>query len=298
MIAMNRMHVVLIVSCLGVSATATDAQSQPSAAEQFLADARAGTARYHDRRAAIADGYRKLGPAFPGMGEHWVHPGPIVNGRLDARTPSVLGYADIDGVPTLIGLAYAVPVLPGGTPPATPMGSAIWHEHSDAVDDETLLLVHGDAAAGDTTRPRLAMFHAWTSLDNPDGPFAQNNWALPFAQLGLTPPPAVSAAAAQAASLLTVGEAYWLKLLDALVQPTSAERRALQTAVGRAGERVTSWRESLEHSTVMPDGAALLERIWVDLWDDLENAVTGDARTRLKSYGGHPAAMHSSPHAH
>ncbi|MGH7446005.1 MAG: hypothetical protein ACRELT_00495 [Longimicrobiales bacterium] len=260
-------------------------------ASRFIEDARLGTADYRDRRAAIADGYRRLGPAFPGMGEHWVHPGLIVNGRFDASTPSVLCYADSAGVPTLVGVAYAVAVRPGESPPPAPAGDDVWHEHSDAVDDETLLLVHPAAHEGDASQPRLAMFHAWIWLDNPAGAFAQNNWALPFVQLGLSAPPDVTPAAAHAASLLTVGEPYYMQLLDVLARPEPAERLAFQRAVANAAAGVRAWHASIESSPIGPRDVVALERIWTDLWQALDAAAGDATRVRLLEYAGRPERM-------
>lgn len=265
-----------------------DSGAASADAIRFLAEARGGTERYRDRRVAIADGYRRLGPAFPGMGEHWIHPGLIVNGRLDARTPSVLCYADHAGVPTLVGVAYAVPLRPGDSPPTAPGGDHVWHEHSDAVDDESLLLVHAATHDGDAAEPRLAMFHAWIWLDNPDGTFAQNNWTLPFAQLGLLPPPSATATAAQAASLLTVGESYYMQLLDVLASPDHLERRSFDIAVTAAADRARAWHTALTSRQLAPADMLLLDSIWVDLWDALDVSVRPETRARLAAYAGRP----------
>lgn len=295
---MNARRVIMIAG-ISAAATASGAFAQTSASiasphpdplpgrvdvTQFVNDARGGSERYRDRRAAIADGYRRLGPAFPGMGEHWVHPGLIVSGTLDARTPSVLCYADSAGIPTLVGVAYTAPVLPGEAPPELPPGNRIWHQHSDAVDDETLLLVHPAAHEGDASRTRLAMFHAWIWLDNPDGMFAQNNWTLPFAQLGLTTSRAATPRAAQAAALLTAGGEYYMKLLEALVRPSPAERDALRSTVAHAVDRAEKWRASLATRVVSEAASGELELIWTDMWRSLESAVSGPARQRLITY--------------
>ena len=254
----------------------------------FLEKARAATERYQNRAAAIADGYRRLGPSFPGMGEHWIHPGLIVSGRVDAAAPPVLCYADSAGIPMLVALAYAVPLSRGQAPPDTPFGRDVWHNHADAVDDESLLLIHPRAHEQDSREPRLAMFHTWTRLDNADGILAQNNWALPFLQLGLTPPREANAHAAQALSLLTVEEGYYMRLLEALARPSPAEAAAMSDAVDRAAARVREWVTQAEGDAAPIAPLSVLEAAWLRLWRDLDAAAGPATRARLQRYEGRP----------
>ena len=60
---------------------------------RFVAAARSGTERYRDQQAAIEDGFRVVGPDFPGMGEHWIHIGRLLQARFDPARPSLLQYA-------------------------------------------------------------------------------------------------------------------------------------------------------------------------------------------------------------
>jgi hypothetical protein len=258
-------------------------EPQSLSIDSFLRDARAATVRYRRRAAAIADGYRRLGPSFPGMGEHWVHPGLIVSGSVDQRRPPVLCYIDSAGTPTLVGLAFTVPLRAGEGPPESPMGANIWHQHGDEVDAETLLLVHG--APVDDAAPRLAMFHAWTWLDNPDGVFAQNNWALPFAQLGFDVP-TPTAAAAQALALRTAGADFYLRIFDRLVPAQPDQRRIMQTELVTATARVDAWRASRTSTTLLADDVQALEEIWSDLWLSIDQGVDDRTRIRLLEYPG------------
>src|SRR5512141_722095 len=66
----------------------------------------AATERFADRRVAAAEGYRRLGADFPGMGEHWLHPGALLSGAIDAKRPTILIYATIAGAPKLLGVGF------------------------------------------------------------------------------------------------------------------------------------------------------------------------------------------------
>ena len=61
------MNVVATVSLLAAVAQAGSAQTSP--VDSFAARVRASTARYQDQREAMKDGYRKIGPDFPSMGD-------------------------------------------------------------------------------------------------------------------------------------------------------------------------------------------------------------------------------------
>src|SRR5262245_48858082 len=63
-----------------------------STAIRFVAEAHAGTSRYHDQAVAIADGYRRVGPELPSMGEHWLNIRFILADSVDAAHPSILIY--------------------------------------------------------------------------------------------------------------------------------------------------------------------------------------------------------------
>src|SRR5207247_2618635 len=79
-----------------------------TALASFVARARAGTEALRHPDAARLAGYHPVGPDFPGMGRHWIHTALILRPIPDAAQPPVLEYAEIDGVPTLVGVAYAV----------------------------------------------------------------------------------------------------------------------------------------------------------------------------------------------
>lgn len=168
----------------------------------FLNRAREATARYHDRTRAIADGFRPVGPDAPAMGQHWVHPGRVLDGMFDAAHPAGLTYIMRGDRPTLTGVFYVLPLGHGIQAPEEPAGADSWHVHNGNLSDEALLSTHDPAGSHHSSGLRIAVLHAWVWVDNPDGPFAPDNWSLPYTRLGLAPPQ-VTPRSAKAVSLAT-----------------------------------------------------------------------------------------------
>lgn len=244
-----------------------------SALAGFLTRARAGTGALRDPEAARAAGYRPVGPDFPGMGRHWIHTALILRSTPDPAQPPVLEYADLNGTATLVGVAYAV-LVKSDTPPALlAVPSDAWHFHQGTVDQESFLRSHAGAAHSVMPGPRLAVVHAWIWLDNPDGLFATDNWALPYARLGLTVPPRMSHAAARMLALAAGdgGRMYVEALLHAVGQPSDEEMKALSAVVNR-------------HQTIARAQApndAKLEACWLALWSDVKVTVRPEVWERL-----------------
>lgn len=255
----------------------------------FVHATREGIRRFHDRSAAIAAGYRRLGPSFPGMGEHWIHPGVIVRGGVEPGTPAVLCYADVDGRARLLGAAYAFALGKDAPLPPLPGGADNWHVHQDAVDEETLLLVHPRVNASAGTR--LVMTHVWTELENPAGVFAQNNWALPFLQQGHTPTVTPTRDAAQALSLLTVGTEYYERLFAAVAVPIDAERAVIAAALAVTRDRVSAWKAADAAQSVGTAEMAALEEVWRSLWQELEAGLAPHTFAKLSTWQGSSHAV-------
>jgi hypothetical protein len=201
--------------------------------EVFAADVRASTARYQDQRQAVKDGYRKIGPDFPSMGEHWLNRAIVMQGEIDPQRPPILEYITVNGRPVLAGVAYAR--LAYGDPPVTtiPAPGNAWHYHAGSVDEESFIASHAAHGVADTARgPRIAVLHAWLWLENPAGLFATDNWALPWLRLGVEPPmpgPGPDSLTMMAA-LAAGGEHYFTTLLRVqhhLDESTSAKVAAL-----------------------------------------------------------------------
>lgn len=241
-----------------VSDSAVTASAEAAA---FVAAARAGSERYRDRNAAIAAGFRRLGRDFPSMGEHWAHPGKVIAGRFEVGDPAMLTYASIDGKPVLLGVVYAIPLGPGEHPPVIPGGPSPWHEHNGTVDEESFLPEHGGDHVETPTGTRLAILHVWTLLPNPAGPFAAENWALPFARLRLEPPMAFSEAAARTLALASGSEEFYSNLLEgALPNGGSGDWRAALTEAAAGAAAVVASRGTA--GSFSPTELEALEKAW------------------------------------
>ncbi|HEU4747871.1 MAG TPA: hypothetical protein VFS56_05170, partial [Gemmatimonadaceae bacterium] len=185
----------------------------------------------------------------------------VIAGRFDVGDPAMLTYASIDGKPVLLGVVYAIPLEPGQHPPEIPGGLSPWHEHNGTVDEESFLPEHGNDHSRAQSGTRLAILHVWTLLPNPAGPFAAENWALPFARLHLDAPNDVSAPAARALSLASGSAEFWSNLLESELgsRGDGAWRTALATAEAEAraivSERATA--RALTASRI-----AALENTW------------------------------------
>lgn len=268
------------------ASTAALSGGDSSALAAFVAAAREGTLRYRDRSDAVRAGFRRLGPDFPGMGEHWINLSRVFDESFDPARPSMLSYATIDGVPTLIGVVYARPLLAGEQPPDTPAGRGAWHDHSLTVEEEALALAHVPHAHDGEAPARIALMHAWVWLENPGGTFASDNWALPFARLGRPLLGPVSPAAAKAASLLTGGDAHLLWVLDRLARPDSAERLAIESVMGAYRQKARSALPPATGKAVSPTEVLALEQAWAAMWAEIASVVGEETRERIERIPG------------
>lgn len=255
-------------------------QHAPHEQEAFLRQAAAAAERYADRREAIADGFRRIGPDFPGMGVHWIHTSRIVGGELAGDLPSVLCYVEIGGRPTLVGLAYTLPLAADESPPTLPFGPEVWHDHSGQVTEESLLLNHPSSVTASDPTFRLSMVHVWMPLTNPDGLLVQNNWAIPWLRAGVEPPEHPRAGPARGLSLGSSGVDYYRELLYWAAEMAPSERAVVDQVLERHARRVDDWVSS--HGDTRDDAdLALLERIWDDVWTDLQRELDPEVYERI-----------------
>lgn len=259
------------------------AQTSPDSVARFVTRAREATERFHDRSAAIEAGYRRLGPDFPGMGEHWISVGLLFRSRFDATRPAVLEYVERGGRPVLVGVAYVLPLLPGESPPAFPTPHA-WHSHTKSVDEESTAIAQVDAVHGSGEGSRLAMLHAWIWLDNPDSLFAANNWVLPFVRLGIEPPHGtIPPAAARALSLATGGDAFYTRIYQN-VGSQGADSATISAAVNGARQQVDSLLATRREAAGPVLGARELSElsgIWNEMWVRLEKELPEESYRAL-----------------
>ncbi len=154
--------VLLVCGTVVFAADSPDASLSPQTKRE-LANARHGTARYHDIDKAIADGYVNINVCFPMMGCHYARPetqGGGFDELFDPARPELLVYHDFgNGKPRLVALEYAVPLALSENPPEGFTGDADeWHENTDF---------------------GLWTLHAWVWYPNPDGMFAAYNPRIP-----------------------------------------------------------------------------------------------------------------------
>lgn len=260
-----RIQTLLILAGIGVWWTPqVGAQSEP-AARAFVAQAELAARRFPDPRAASAAGYRAVGPEVPAMGQHWVHPGLLNNGRVDPSEPEVLEFATIGGREQLVGVAYAILLGAGESPPDVPVSGRLWHAHAGDLDEESLANSH--AGSGGEDSDRVAVLHVWAPQPNPAGMFAAENWTLPFLRAGLTPPAEIPDASGRALALGTGALEYFLAQFRVHLEPDSATDAAVTAMFDAVADSVTRWRarRSSGDQVVTPSEMAWLEGLWRSL---------------------------------
>lgn len=262
--------------------SSADGGLDDAAIARFVAQARGGTERYRDRTVAIDEGFRLVGPDFPGMGEHWINVGRLLSARFDPANPAMLQYAEIDGQPTLVAVTYALALVDGDTTPGFP-SRALWHQHRNTVDEESLIDQH---VLDDSHRAggRIAMLHAWVWLENPGGLFQSDNWRLPFERVHLTPEGAsIPSGAARALSLLTGGDVYHETAFTQIGGANGADSVAIRGAIARARTRADSVVKAHRDTDGMVAG---LSDVWRAMWDEIDATVSAEVRRNLLQVKG------------
>ncbi len=137
------------------------ADNLSAATNQQLAQARRGTAKYHDIAQAEADGYVNINIYESGEGLHYVN-FSLVDGTFDPEHPEVLLYANVHHANCLelVAVEYVVPLNLSATAPAGFAGGAdVWRENSEGLG--------------------LWELNAWIWLHNSNGIFAFKNPRVP-----------------------------------------------------------------------------------------------------------------------
>lgn len=265
----------------GEHATRAPAITANEAIDRFVRRAREGTERYRDRSVAIEDGYRRLGPDFPAMGEHWANPEVVSKGDFDAARPGLLTYVQVNGVPTLTGVVYAIPLADGEALPDTPFEAAHWHDHLGTVDEESMLLDHesrGPTPAG----MRLAVLHLWTEVNNPAGASVTDNWTLPYVRVGLAAPSGAPVGASRALSLLSGASAYWSGLARSSAAPSEEDQERIDAALAACADGVRGWwARRAPGAPLEPAEVARLDAMWAETWRGVAARVAPPVAQRL-----------------
>jgi hypothetical protein len=253
----------------------------------FVTAVRAATERYRDQSTAIADGYRRIGPDFPSMGEHWLSVPLVIRGDVDPLHPPILEYITVAGDPVLAGVAYTQLVRDGPPRAPLPAPASAWHYHAGSVDEESFILGHARGSGGmdSPAGPRVAVLHAWLWMDNPAGLFATDNWALPWHRLGIPPPPESDgpSPAGLAAALAGGGEAYFLALLRLRDGLSSERAEPVAAMLDRYGR---NWRARLRVVATegLPPPVTELSGAWSELEAELRRLCQA---CTLSPHAGH-----------
>lgn len=254
------------------------AQAPDSAA--FLAAASTAAERFRDRATAQAEGYRRIGPDFPSMGEHWVNIALVAEGAVDPARPQILEYIEVGGRPVLAGVAWAVPLGGGRGLPDRPVRAALWHYHSGSVDEESFIRGHAEAGSA-PGEAAVAVLHAWLGIPNPAGVFATDNWALPWARLGLTAPPGADVDASRLLALAAGGERYFAVLARLTGRPDSAAQAGIESALEAGARRARTTAAALARDGVTDADVQRLAAAWRRLWNDAFQQLDPVVRGRL-----------------
>jgi hypothetical protein len=253
----------------------------------FTECARAGTQKYQDQRIAIADGYQRIGRDFPAMGEHWINTTLLFDGKLDAAHPEVLTYITVGGRARLLGVAYAVPLLPGESTPPWPSAEADWHDHFRTLDDETLVRQHDATHNHHASLPRISMLHAWIWLDNPDGVFATENWSIPYLRLSLVPPNPATPEASKAISMPVGGTDFFLMSIEAAAQLSRSDRKTILSAFQGTEGKVHAFLSSRAATAALTqEDLSYLSGLWTNMWTTINASVRRQTRLQLRDFVG------------
>ena len=124
------------------------------------------------------------------------------------------------------------------------------------------------------------MMHVWIWSPNPEGTFAADNWAIPFLRLGLRVPSEVRVSAAKALSLASGGRGYFEHAIaDVASEKEMARVRRAFDLAQAAVSRIASGLQG----AVPPEQTAALERIWSEMWNAIDAALSADAQQRVNA---------------
>src|SRR5260370_33702977 len=118
------------------------------------------------------------------------------------------------------------------------------------------------------------MLRAWIWLDNPEGFFAADNWAIPFFRLGLAPPRAGGAQAGKALSLLSGGDGYLARAVPASVAPPAIDTETLRAATASAREGAQAGVRARSGPALSDADLTALAAAWQGMWCTIDAEVS------------------------
>jgi hypothetical protein len=201
-------------------------QPAPTNPDSVIAYARQTLAPLSDTATLHKAGYFAIGfgggakDLSPFQGQHWVNVKQfLTNPPIDLTKPTITMYLPLRDSLIPIGVAHLKRVV-ANTPSPTDIGgiSAEWHVHvaCRGIPGEGQVLADGVTdcleRGGDPAPNQITMVHAWT-VENPDGPYAHDNPALPFIATGLKTPHHFMRD--ERLFAIAIGESYGARLITA-----------------------------------------------------------------------------------
>jgi hypothetical protein len=292
----------VLASALFLVVHAAGAEPLPARTQAQVDEVARAVERYRDFEVAKREGWRRFGGDEPLMGEHYsISTGPdyVAGQPIDFRRPSNLMYTDIGGKKVLTGVAFIVRLDHDDPLPEGFHGTADrWHVHdfekaiSAALEERPVLnwlaeswLDANYRNKGDH-RGRLSMAHAWVTLPNPDGMFADLNRTLPYLKLGLPVEWAQGASEAAARGLHlatakgcadTVDGALWIATAKA------PQARAVRKACAASAAAVKAALRTADAKNIN----AVAERSWNAYQQVWKSTLTAEQRARVDAMVEH-----------
>lgn len=242
--------------------------------DSVLGAARRAVTTLGDTAALRAAQYRPITEmgvpdGVPFQGRHWsVRADTIAD--IPLARPQFVMFSPVNGVLKRVGVAYAARLRLDEPAPASLGGDASvhWHDHfwCNGVPGFprgfVVNVAANCAARGGSLDPRrLAMAHVWTDVPNPEGVYGNDNPALPFVAVGLTPPTAhelhdsASSRAVRALGM-ALGETYDARLPVANRIQRENTNAALADSVSRRRAAIRALVPSLKDAESNRDRAA------------------------------------------
>ena len=282
---------------------------RPTTQGPQLAEVREAVQRYRDFDVAKREGWKSFGGDEPLMGRHFYNesaPDYVAGDELDFSRPNNVMYTEIDGRMVLTGVAFVVRL---GDEEPLPEGFAgdadRWHVHDfvraiEAATEERPLIrwlanrwLDANYRDKGDDRGRLAMVHAWVTLDNPDGVFADYNRTVPYLKLGLptTYWQSASVDAARGLNLATEGACSAQDGTLWIADASEAQKRAIREACEAAGQTVRA---------ALGKGKAAVNRAGEQAWSAFDRTwqttLTPVQRDRIAAMSEHGSDGHGEDH--